>query len=90
MCDTSDPHEQLNALKFELEQYSPGLSKRSHAIIANKMDLEDSKEKFFQLENWIKNNSSSSHQQVIPISAKTNMNISSLLKCVKLMCDNNT
>ena len=88
MCDTSDPHEQLNALKFELEQYSPGLSKRSHAIIANKMDLEDSKEKFFQFENWIKN--SSSHPQVIPISAKTNMNISSLLKCVKLMCDNNT
>ena len=90
MCDTSDPHEQLNALKFELEKYSPGLSKRSQVIIANKMDVEDSKEKFFQLQQWIKNNSSSSHHQVIPISAKTNMNISTLLKCVKLMCDNNT
>jgi GTPase involved in cell partitioning and DNA repair len=39
-----DAFSNLQSLKFELEQYRPGLSKRMSGIIANKMDLPSAKQ----------------------------------------------
>ncbi|XP_045689301.1 mitochondrial ribosome-associated GTPase 2 [Phyllostomus hastatus] len=38
-----EPGAQLEALKFELEQYQPGLSRRPHAVVANKVDLPEAR-----------------------------------------------
>ena len=39
-----DPVQQFETLKYELEQYQPGLSERPHAVVANKIDLDEAKE----------------------------------------------
>ena len=39
-----NPLHQLNALKYELSMYQENLPEKSHAIIVNKMDLEDAEE----------------------------------------------
>ena len=39
-----DAFSNLQALKYELDQYKPGLSKRVSGVVANKMDLSSSHE----------------------------------------------
>ena len=68
-----EPWTQLEALKYELEQFLPGLSERPHAVIGNKMDLDISKENFLQLQKH-------THLPVIPVSAKNRQNLRQLLK----------
>ena len=80
-----DPQEQLKCLKYELDQYLPGLSERPNGIIANKVDLKKAKdnvEKFRQ-------NLGSEAQNLILISAKQNQNISQLLTYICDLRDNN-
>ena len=39
-----DAFSNLQALKYELDQYKPGLSKRVSGVVANKMDMPSSHE----------------------------------------------
>ena len=80
-----DSHEQLEALGYELEQYTSGLSKRPHGVIANKMDLKESKDNFANLTKWMETQSYFSNN-LIPISAKDSSNIIQLLQFIKRMC----
>ena len=76
----SEPWTQLSDLKYELEQYKPGLSSRPHAVIGNKMDLPEAKENLRQLELEIK-------LPVYPISAMHRTGIESLLIHLRYMYD---
>ena len=40
----ADPFYQLQSLKYEVDQYNPGLSNRPCGIVANKMDLLEAQE----------------------------------------------
>ena len=83
---SSDGDEQIEALAFELEQFSPGLSKRPHGIIANKMDLDESVEHFKKFEDWLKAQKRDL-SYLFPISAKENINVRPLLHFIKKMSD---
>lgn len=66
------PWEQLEHLKFELEQYKPGLSERPHAVIGNKMDLKIARSNFIELQKR-------TNIPLFPISAEQKLNIKPLL-----------
>ncbi|KAM7150218.1 mitochondrial ribosome-associated GTPase 2 isoform 2-T2 [Macrochelys suwanniensis] len=68
----SEPWIQLQDLKYELEQYEEGLSKRPHAVIGNKIDLPQSKANLLFLKERVE-------QRVIPLSALTGDNLEELL-----------
>ncbi|EMP35827.1 GTP-binding protein 5 [Chelonia mydas] len=68
----SEPWIQLQDLKYELEQYEEGLSKRPHAVIGNKIDLPQSKANLLLLKERVE-------QSVIPLSALTGDNLEELL-----------
>jgi len=76
-----EPWEQLDALKYELEQYSPGLSTRPHAILGNKIDLPEAQVNFEALQERTGN------LPVIPISAKKGANVSALLRHLRELYD---
>ena len=80
-----DPKEQLDCLKYELDQYLPGLSRRPNAIIANKIDLEEARinaDKF-------RGSLDSENTSLILVSAKQSQNILQLLTFIRQMRDNN-
>ncbi|KAL8179600.1 UNVERIFIED_CONTAM: putative GTPase, partial [Gekko kuhli] len=72
----SEPWTQLQHLKYELEQYEEGLSKRPHAIIGNKLDLPESKKNLPLLRERVQH-------RVIPLSALTGENLEELLSHLK-------
>ena len=76
-----NPQEQMECLTYELEQYLPGLSKRPHGIIANKMDLESAKGNLTIFGDTLLGTN------IIAISAKQNENIDSLLYFIRQMCE---
>lgn len=78
---SESPLEQLECLKYELEQYRKGLSKRPHAIVANKCDLEQNTEEQIAI---LKDNV---EMPVFPISAKFGTNVLSLLKYLRKLYD---
>lgn len=67
-----EPWDELQCLRFELDQYEAGLSKRPHAIVANKMDLSGTKEKLEELRRRVKH-------RIIPLSALTGNNTEELI-----------
>jgi GTP-binding protein len=75
-----EPWEQLDALKFELDQYQDGLSQRPHAIIGNKIDVEGAKETLAELQARV-------HLPVFGISAKHRVGIEPLLAHLRKMYD---
>ncbi|XP_068996454.1 mitochondrial ribosome-associated GTPase 2 [Embiotoca jacksoni] len=75
-----EPWTQLQHLRYELDQYEPGLSQRPQAIIANKMDLPDVREKLDTLK-------SHSTQRVIPVSALTGQNTEELILHLRELYD---
>lgn len=75
-----EPWTELEHLRYELEQYETGLSGRPHAIVANKMDLPDSKEKLKTLRSLVK-------QRVIPVSALTGQNTEELILHLRELYD---
>lgn len=77
-----EPWTQLESLKFELEQFTPGLSQRPHAIIGNKMDLENARDNFLQLQKH-------TCLPVIPVSAKKRQNVQQLLVHLRKLYDIN-
>ncbi|XP_034979887.2 mitochondrial ribosome-associated GTPase 2 [Zootoca vivipara] len=76
----SEPWTQLQDLKYELEQYDEGLSKRPHAIIGNKFDLPQSKSNLSLLKERVE-------QKVIPLSALTGENLEELFLHLKELYD---
>ncbi|XP_008298220.1 mitochondrial ribosome-associated GTPase 2 [Stegastes partitus] len=75
-----EPWTQLQHLRYELDQYEPGLSQRPQAIIANKMDLPEAKEKLQTLKNQVT-------QRVIPVSALTGHNTEELILHLRELYD---
>ncbi|KAJ0036947.1 hypothetical protein NQD34_005624 [Periophthalmus magnuspinnatus] len=75
-----EPWTELEHLRYELDQYEPDLSHRPHAIVANKMDLPDSKEKLKTLRGLV-------NQRVIPVSALTGQNTEELILHLRELYD---
>ncbi|XP_029912589.1 mitochondrial ribosome-associated GTPase 2 [Myripristis murdjan] len=75
-----EPWTQLQHLRYELDQYEPGLSRRPHAIIANKMDLPEAQEKLETLRGQVT-------QRVIPVSALTGQNTEELILHLRELYD---
>ncbi|XP_059098954.1 mitochondrial ribosome-associated GTPase 2-like [Tigriopus californicus] len=89
VIDLSDtnPLEQLSTLKFELEQYEAGLSRRPHAILANKIDHERAQP---NLEEFIHHIKTHENVPVFPISSKLGTNLRTVLDYIKVMYDQHT
>lgn len=77
---TPDPWTQLQHLHYELDQYEPGLSQRPQAIIANKMDLPEARNKVETLKSLVT-------QRVIPVSALTGQNTEELILHLRELYD---
>ncbi|KAJ8016237.1 hypothetical protein DPEC_G00005120 [Dallia pectoralis] len=75
-----EPWMQLQYLRYELDQYEPGLSRRPHAIVANKMDLPGSRVNLEALRDHVK-------QRVIPVSALTGLNAEELVLHLRELYD---
>lgn len=75
-----DPWEQFTHLQCELDQYQPGLSKRPHAIIGNKIDLPESQENLSGLQQRV-------DIPVIALSAKYESNVDALKKHLRELYD---
>ncbi|KAK8731999.1 hypothetical protein OTU49_007130 [Cherax quadricarinatus] len=82
VLDTSQPRpwDQLHVLMHELEQYQRGLSKRPHAVVANKMDLPEAKENLKELAMHI-------DLPLAPVSAKMGGQLGPLLALLRLLID---
>ena len=80
VLDLSDdaPWRQLDELRYELEQYQPGLSSRPHAVVANKSDLPMAAENLRRLREHV-------DLPVLAISAKYRTDIDPLLLHLKAM-----
>ena len=76
----SKPWTQLSDLQYELDQYQPGLSQRPHAIVGNKIDLEDARKNLVAFEDRIK-------LPVIAISAHFSSNIGPLKEHIRKLYD---
>ncbi|TSX72090.1 Mitochondrial ribosome-associated GTPase 2 [Bagarius yarrelli] len=77
------PWDELECLRFELDQYEAGLSQRPHAILANKMDLSGTKEKLEELRRRVK-------ERIIPLSALTGSNTEELILHLRELYDQHT
>ncbi|XP_784849.1 mitochondrial ribosome-associated GTPase 2 [Strongylocentrotus purpuratus] len=75
-----DPWSQLSDLRYELEQYLPGLSERPHAIVGNKMDLKESRTNLIEFQDRIR-------LPVIAISAQLSRNIGPLKDHIRKLYD---
>lgn len=78
-----EPWDELQCLRFELDQYEAGLSKRPHAIVANKMDLSGTKEKLEELKRR-------EDQRIIPLSALNGNNTEELIIHLRELYDDHT
>ncbi|XP_051281866.1 mitochondrial ribosome-associated GTPase 2 [Dicentrarchus labrax] len=77
---TPEPWTQLQHLRYELDQYEHGLSQRPQAIIANKMDIPEAREKLETLKSLVT-------QRVIPVSALTGQNTEELILHLRELYD---
>ncbi|XP_034028689.1 mitochondrial ribosome-associated GTPase 2 [Thalassophryne amazonica] len=77
---TPEPWTQLQQLRFELDQYEPGLSQRPQAIIANKIDLPEARENLETLKSHVS-------ERVVPVSALTGHNTEELILHLRALYD---
>ncbi|XP_067856876.1 mitochondrial ribosome-associated GTPase 2 [Heptranchias perlo] len=77
---TPEPWQQLEDLKYELEQYEKGLSERPFCVVGNKIDLPESKTNLVLLREKVR-------QSIIPVSALTGANVEELLKHLRELYD---
>nr|XP_050848427.1 mitochondrial ribosome-associated GTPase 2 [Vespula vulgaris]XP_050848428.1 mitochondrial ribosome-associated GTPase 2 [Vespula vulgaris] len=75
-----EPWQALEILRYEINQFNKNLNNRSFIVIANKMDLPEAKENLRLLKEKI-------DMPIIPISAKVGINISTLLKEIRILYD---
>ncbi|XP_078411173.1 mitochondrial ribosome-associated GTPase 2 isoform X1 [Cetorhinus maximus] len=78
---TLEPWQQLEDLKYELEQYDRGLSERPFCVIGNKIDLPESKTNLVLLREKLK------QYVIIPVSALTGANVQELLLHLRELYD---
>ncbi|XP_054164840.1 mitochondrial ribosome-associated GTPase 2-like [Oppia nitens] len=78
-----DPYKQLLCLMSELDHYKKGLSKRPHAIVANKIDAPGAEHRLKQLIESV----GKTDFRIIPISAKYGINLSELLNYFRELYD---
>src|SRR5690606_38963815 len=78
------PWKEYNILLNELEEYLPGLSKRSSLVIANKMDLEDAE---WHFEDFVEamHKANKQHIPIIPISAQENYRLGDVAQKLRSM-----
>ncbi|XP_035731873.1 mitochondrial ribosome-associated GTPase 2-like isoform X1 [Vespa mandarinia] len=75
-----EPWQALEILSYEINQFNKNLNNRSFIVVANKMDLPKAKENLQLLKEKI-------DMPIIPISAKVGINISTLLKQIRILYD---
>ncbi|XP_048097910.1 mitochondrial ribosome-associated GTPase 2 [Alosa alosa] len=75
-----EPWAQLEHLRFELDQYEPGLSQRPQVIVANKLDLPQAQTNLEALRAQVP-------QRVIPVSALTGQNTEELILHLRELYD---
>ncbi|XP_047467212.1 mitochondrial ribosome-associated GTPase 2 [Mugil cephalus] len=75
-----EPWTQIEHLRYELDQYEPGLSERPQVIVANKIDLPEAQEKLQTLKSQVT-------QRVIPVSALTGQNKEELILHLRELYD---
>ncbi|XP_066973338.1 mitochondrial ribosome-associated GTPase 2 [Macrobrachium rosenbergii] len=75
-----EPWRQLEILMYELEQYQKGLSLRPHAVVANKIDVQNSEENVAALTKVI-------DLPIVPVSAKMGHQLVPLLSLLRLLVD---
>lgn len=73
-----DPIDDFNKINEELSKYTVQLAKKPQVVVANKMDLLESKEPFHQFEAEMKKRG----YEVFPISAATNQGLLELMRYV--------
>lgn len=85
----SNPSRQLEALKFELEQYKPGLSRKPHAVIASKYDSHGLEKNLKELESHIISTTPRGVEplKVIPLSGKYGDNLTAFLRHLRDLYD---
>jgi GTP-binding protein len=79
--DGRNPIDDFLTLQKELELYMKGLSKRKAVIVANKMDLPESKKNITALKKKIKG------FEIIPVSAMEKKNTDTLVKSLREMLE---
>ena len=79
--DGRNPIDDFHTLQKELELYMKGLSKRKAVIVANKMDLPESKKNITALKKKIKG------FEIIPVSAMEKKNTDTLVKVLRGMLE---
>ncbi|KAM9786020.1 mitochondrial ribosome-associated GTPase 2 [Neosynchiropus ocellatus] len=75
-----EPWTHLDQLRYELDQYEPGLSQRPQAIVANKMDLPEARDNLQRLRSRVTH-------KVIPVSALTGQNTEELILHLRQLYD---
>ncbi|XP_030068992.1 mitochondrial ribosome-associated GTPase 2 [Microcaecilia unicolor] len=76
----SEPWTQLQDLKYELEQYEEGLSRRPCLIVGNKIDLPQSRVNLPLLRERVE-------EKIIAMSALTGHNVEELILCIRELYD---
>lgn len=83
--------DQLKRLRFELDQYQPGLSQRPGLLIANKVDLPDADKRVEELQAKLEDERQkdklSASFKVIGVSAKKRLGIEELLHELRVLYD---
>lgn len=86
VVDTSlpEPWQQLEVLRYELGQYDKNLLGRPSGVLANKMDLVQSKENLNELELYV----NKINLPLFPVSAQDSVGILPILHYVRKLYDN--
>jgi len=86
-----NPWNQLVQLRYELNQYQPGLASRPSLLVCNKMDLPGSEDKLRIIKEAQTAHEMQENDKSLPVfgvSAKKLIGIGELLEYLKKMCDN--
>jgi GTP-binding protein len=74
-CEGRDPIDDFEKINHELEAYSAKLARRRQLVVANKMDLPDSKENFVKLKDYVE----AKGYEIMPASAATGEGLQELM-----------
>jgi GTPase len=83
----SDPTIQLATLWDELERFEPGLSRRPHIILGNKLDLPGAELRAVRLQEFLQDSGHHRDSRFLTVSAKRSINIKLLLQCLRELYD---
>nr|SVE85652.1 EOG090X0ACU [Daphnia pulicaria] len=88
VVDTSlpEPWQQLEVLRYELEQYDPHLLERPSGVLANKMDLPQSTTNLKELRQYVEK----INLPLFPVSAMNNVGVLPILHFVRQLYDGST